>query len=317
MKILGFGQVLWDYTVYADFSFLENLGYSLAGHFLVDNETLEEVIKEFEENNAEIIKNSGGSCANLMSNMAKLGTPSAFCGKHGNDEDGRSYMDILRKEGVEPHGVIDEEHSTGKLLSIITPDKERTFIVYWGAASVLPQQVVNEDLIKSAEIVHLEGYLVVNSQEFCWKAFEHAQNITFDLAAYTVIERTRPVLQKMFRKYQPLVLFANLQEGKMLTRKDSTDDILDGMLEYTKTAVLTLGEKGVMIKTQEGEHCYQEAIPTEPMDTTGAGDSFAAGFLHEFLNNGDITKAAALGVRTASATISKLGARSLQLAQLK
>lgn len=167
-----------------------------------------------------------------------------------------------------------------------------------------------------SDVVHLEGYLVINSEEALWRIFEEANKITFDLAAETIIEGTRPILQKMMKKHPPLILFSNLNEGQVFTQKKNPDDILDEMLEFSEISVLTLGEKGVMIKKANGDQHFEPAIKTNTVDTTGAGDSFSGGFLNEFFKNCDIVKASKLGVRTASATISKLGARSFHPRQL-
>ncbi|NHJ46347.1 MAG: adenosine kinase [Asgard group archaeon] len=316
MKILGFGQVLWDLTVEADYSFLEEHGFSVGGHHLVNKETLDKIVEQLEKQNHTIIKNSGGSVANVMSNMAKLGSLSAFCGKHGNDQDGYNYMKILEDEGVETHGVCDTANSTGQLLSVITPDKDRTFIVYWGAAGVLPPEMVNVELIKSFDVCHIEGYLMVNSEAVLWKIFENAKRTIYDLAAYAIVDRTRPVLQKIMKKHRPYILFSNIFEGKSFTLKETTEEIIDDMLQYSDIAVLTLGEDGVMVKTNDGRYHFEKAIKTEAVDTTGAGDSFSAGFLYEYLKNEDIVKATQLGVKTSSITIRKLGARSFQKDQL-
>ncbi|TET29214.1 MAG: adenosine kinase [Candidatus Heimdallarchaeota archaeon] len=316
-KILGFGQVLWDLSVFVDYQFIKELDIKVGGHRIVNLETINEILVKLKEQKKEIIKNSGGSCANVMSNMAKLGSQTAFSGKHGDDADGWKYMNILSNEDVKTHSIVDKENSTGQLLSLITPDKDRTFIVYRGASEVLPPDLVDKELLHMSDIVHLEGYLIINSENALWKIFEEANKITFDLAAYTIIENTRPILQKMMKKHPPLILFSNLSEGQAFTQKENPEDILDRMLEYSENSVLTLGEKGVMIKKANGEQHFEPAIKTVLADTTGAGDSFSGGFLHEFFKNCDIKKASKLGVRTASATISKLGARSFHPRQLK
>ena len=164
--------------------------------------------------------------------------------------------------------------------------------------------------------VHIEGYLITKSSGALWKIFEEAKNTTFDLAAYAVIEKDKPLLQKMMKKYPPSILFSNLTEGEIFTHKKNRNEILDYLLNYTEIAVLTLGEEGVLIKTSTGEKHFEPAIKTQVVDTTGAGDSFTAGFLHEFLESKDILKAAKLGVRAASITISELGARSFQKSKL-
>ncbi|MGC9778369.1 MAG: adenosine kinase [Candidatus Heimdallarchaeota archaeon] len=315
-QVLGFGQVLWDLSVYVDFSFLKEIDMEVGGHRVVDKTTIDFIAKKLSELDKDIIKNSGGSCANVMSNMAKLGSNTSFYGKHGDDDDGREYMEILRNEDVKTHSIIDKENSTGQLLSLITPNKDRAFIVYRGASDILPAEMVDEKIVQSADTVHIEGYLITKSVEALWKIFEESKKTTFDLAAYAVIENDRPILQKMMKKHPPQILFSNLHEGKVFTQKNERNEILDYMLDFSEIAVLTLGEEGVLIKTSSGKQYFESAINTQVADTTGAGDSFSAGFLHEFLKSEDIKKAAQLGVRTASTTISKLGARSFQLEQL-
>jgi sugar/nucleoside kinase (ribokinase family) len=315
-KILGFGQVLWDLTVFVDYQFIKEVKMDVGGHRIVDLKTLNEIFDKLVKLDKAIIKNSGGSCANVMSNLAKLGSQTAFCGKHGDDADGWKFMNILSNEGVKTHSIIDKINSTGQLLSLITPDKDRTFIVYRGASEVLPPDLVDKELLHMSDIVHIEGYLIINSEEALWKIFREANKITFDLAAYAIIDKTRPVLQKMMKKHTPMILFSNLYEGKAFTQKEEPEDIIDTLLEFSETAILTLGEKGVIVKRANGEEHFEPAIKTVPVDTTGAGDAFSAGFLHEFFKNCEIKKAAKLGVRTASATISKLGARSFHPNQL-
>jgi len=315
MNILGVGQVLWDLSVEVDFTTVKKLGMEVGGHRIIDQNELETILEKLsteEYGEKQIIKNSGGSAANVMSNLAKLGTKASFTGKHGDDEDGWSYMKILEEDGVKALSIVDNKEATGRLLSLITPDKDRTFIVFRGASAVLPPNMLNSKIISNHDIVHMEGYLVIKSEMVLEKIFEEAQQISFDLAAATIIEQTRPLLLQLMRKKNPYILFANLSEGQAFTQKENTEDILDTMLKYTQNAVLTLGEEGVLVKTSTGEEHKEPAIKTTPVDTTGAGDSFSAGFLHEFLRNKNIKQAAKLGAKVASSTISELGARSFK-----
>jgi sugar/nucleoside kinase (ribokinase family) len=247
-----------------------------------------------------------------MSTLAKLGTKAGYTGKHGDDIDGWEYMEILEKDGVSTYSIIDRKASTGRLLSLITPDKDRTFIVYRGASAELPPDMLSSKIITKYDIVHMEGYLVIKSEKVLEKIFEEARKVSFDLAAASIIEQTRPLLKKLMRKQNPYVLFANLSEGKAFTQKEEIPDILDSMLVYAENVVLTLGEKGAIVKTSSGEKHKEKAIRTKVVDTTGAGDSFSAGFLHEFLKNKDIKKATRLGTQIASKVISELGARSFK-----
>lgn len=319
--ILGVGQILWDLTASVDYSFLKDQGIDVGEHRLIKKKDIENIIEQLQNHHAtirgEILKNPGGSAANVMSNMAKLGHKTSFYGKHGNDEDGYSYMKILAAEGVTPYSIVDNEHSTGQLFSLLTPDKDRTFLVYWGASESLPPELVDKNLIASFEIVHLEGYLIVNSRETLWKIGEHAKQTTFDLAAASIITKERAILQKMLMEFHPRVLFANFSEGVAFTRKKHKQDIIERMLDFSDTAVLTLGEEGVLVRTTSGEEHFEKAIPTMVADTTGAGDAFCAGFLNHFLQHKGIREAAKLGVKVASVTISKIGARSFQMQQLR
>ena len=317
--ILGFGQVLWDLSVYVDFDFLESeLDIRVGGHRFVDCETLQNLLATISSNypGKEVVKNSGGSCANVMTNLAKLGSKSALAGKHGEDEDGYEYMRILEQDGVKTHSILDSVNATGQLLSLITPDKDRTFIVYHGASKFLPAESVNEQLVREARLVHIEGYLFVDSKDAIWKICENARETTVDLASFAIIEKTRPFLHKMMQKHPPYILFANLQEGETFTERTGRDAILERMLDFCHIAVLTLGKEGVVVGTENGEQHFESAIPTDPADTTGAGDAFCAGFLHSFLQEKDVIKAANLGKTAASLTIRELGARSFKLKQL-
>ncbi|MEA2070904.1 MAG: adenosine kinase [Asgard group archaeon] len=318
-SVLGIGQIIWDLTVNVSFEYLETLNIESGGHKIVDSETFHKIlsgIKQLTEK-PKIFKNPGGSTANIMSNLAKIGTPSAFIGKHGDDEKGRKFMQILRDEGVHTYSILDHENETGQLLSLITPDKDRTFIVYHGASKVLPAEMIKEELLKALDLIHVEGYLALESEKALWKIFKESETIAFDLAAYSVVDKTRALLQKVFSKYPPKILFCNIFEGKAFTKKTKKNSILEDLLEYSSIAVLTLGEEGVLIGTREGEKYHQKAIPTKVVDTTGAGDSFCAGFLHEFLKTGDIKAGAALGVKSASTTIREIGARSLSKQKLR
>lgn len=315
MTILGVGQVLWDLSIEVDFDTLSKLGMDAGGHRIIEKNELSEILEKLstkEYGQGKIIKNPGGSAANVMATLAKLGTEASFTGKHGDDEDGWSYMKILENDGVKPLSIIDKQEATGRLLSLITPDKDRSFIVFRGASAELNPNRLKSKIITNHDIVHMEGYLIIKSELVLEKIFEEAKNISFDLAAADIIKPTRPLLQQLMKKQNPYVLFANLLEGKAFTQKENVNDILDSMLKYTENAVLTLGEEGVIVRTASGDEHKEPAIKTKVVDTTGAGDSFSAGFLHEFLKTKDIKKATKLGSKVASKTISELGARSFK-----
>ncbi|MBD3189960.1 MAG: hypothetical protein GF308_04930 [Candidatus Heimdallarchaeota archaeon] len=311
-SILGFGQVIWDLTVSVDYRFLKLLSIEKGDHSLVNYRSIEQLLSELTLTGTKVLKNPGGSCANVMANLAKLGSKVAFVGKHGDDPNGHLFMKLLKEDGVTPYSIIDQERATGQLLSLITPDKDRTFVVYRGASGFFHPKQIDEQLIKEAEIVHIGGYLV-NSEKALWKIFKNAKKTTFDLSAQSIIKQTRPHLQKMMKKYPPEVLFANIFEGSAFTQSENEEEIINHMLDFATIAVLTLGERGALVAKTKENHHYEPGIVTDVADTTGAGDAFCAGFLHSFLKNHDIEKSAKLGNKIASKTIRRIGARSLQL----
>ncbi|MHA1308290.1 MAG: carbohydrate kinase family protein, partial [Candidatus Heimdallarchaeota archaeon] len=250
MTILGVGQVLWDLSLEVDFRTLQNLGMDVSGHRIIEKNELISILEKLASqgyDEKKIIKNPGGSAANVMALLAKLGTKASFTGKHGDDEDGWSYMKILENDGVKALSIIDKQEATGRVLALITPDKERSFIVFRGASASLRPQRLASKVITSHDIVHMEGYLIIKSELVLEKIFEEAKQISFDLAAADIIKQTRPLLLQLMKKQNPYVLFANLLEGKAFTQKENPNDILDLMLKYSENAVLTLGEKGVLV----------------------------------------------------------------------
>ncbi len=318
MDFIGFGAVLWDSLVYVDYSFLDEIGIEKGGYRAVDFPTIKAILDRVgADQEKKIITDPGGSCANVMSNLAKLGSKVTFVGKHGEDNEGYEFMALLKAEGAKTYSVVDKEKRTGQVLSLITPDKDRAFLAYLGAAEVLPAEVVDEALIRKADIVHLEGYLVANSEPALWKIFEVADKVSIDLAATTIIQQHKPVLQALMKKHTPHILFANEFEGKEFAGKEEPKEIIERLLEYAETAVLTLGAKGAIAATRKGDYHFEKAIKTNPVDTTGAGDSFCAGFLHSYHREGDIALSARLSVQIASATIRYMGARSFRTSQLK
>lgn len=318
MDLIGFGAVLWDSLVYVDYSFLDEIGIEKGGYRAVDFPTIKALLDRIEaDKDKKIITDPGGSCANVMSNLAKLGSRVMFVGKHGGDTEGYKFMELLKSEGAKTYSVLDQEKRTGQVLSLITPDKDRALIAYLGAAEVLPAEAIDEALIRKADITHLEGYLVASSQPALWKIFEAADKISFDLAAASIIQQHKPVLQKLMKKHTPHILFANEFEGKEFTGKEEYKEIIERLLDYAETVVLTLGEKGAIAATRKGDYHFEKAIKTNPVDTTGAGDSFCAGFLHTYHREGDIALSAKLSVQIASATIRYVGARSFRTTQLK
>ena len=240
--------------------------------------------------------------------MARLGAKASFIGKIGRDDYGRIFREDLEKFGINPILSYSEIHS-GRAVALISPDKERTFATHLGAAVELDTDDINHEQFKGHDIFHIEGYCVQN-HELLEKAVkiakEHGMSISIDMASYNVVEENLEFLKYIVSEYIDIV-FANEEEAKSFTGKQPEDALVDiaGMCEI---AVVKIGKDGSMIK--RGEDVYHvPAIEAVVVDTNGAGDIYAAGFLFGLGENWPLEKCAMTGGILAGKIIEITGAR--------
>ena len=224
---------------------------------------------------------AGGSAANTITCTAILGMPSGFIGKIGDDELGELFKSDQEQYGVKTT-LLKSPHSSGRSMVFVSGgNAERTFAVYLGAALDLVPEDLKPEWFEGYDYFHIEGYLVQN-QGLVRRAVEYARRagciISIDMASYNVVESNQAFLHDIVEKYVDIV-FANETESKSFTKLDDPRAALDEIAKMCDIAVVKVGKDGSMIKSGDEYH-FIEAWPADTIDATGAGDTYAAGFLY-------------------------------------
>ena len=308
MKILGIGNAIVDVIC------------KVEDNFIVQNELTKSTMKLiFDENefkklltNLKIEKTvSGGSVANSIVGISQLGNKVGFIGKVSDDDLGGKYEEGLRKENVEYfYSKKKEELPTGTCLILVTPDSERTMCTFLGTAGKINEDDVSSEAIKKSEIIFLEGYLWDEGEPK--KAFEKAINsankVAMSLSDQFCVDRHKPHFLELVKNKLDIT-FANEQEITSLIDAKNFDEVVSFSKQLGKLIVVTRGEKGaVAINGQEISECGIKKN-LKLVDLTGAGDLFAAGFLHGYVNNMSIKESLEKGTEMSSKIIQQIGAR--------
>ncbi len=305
--ILGIGNALVDImTKLENDTFLEENSLPKGSMQLIDHELSEKL----SEKSAELDKSlaSGGSAANTINGIAKLGMKTGFIGKVGKDEMGDFFHKDLEDNSVESllHRV---DEPTGKALALISPDSERTFGTFLGAAVGLTADDIIEEEFKGYQILHIEGYLVLN-HDLMIAALEMAKKcgmkVSLDLASYNVVEENLEFLVNIVEKYVDII-FANEEEAKAYTNMEP-EEALEELSHICEIAVVKVGKDGSFIKKGK-EKVFVGPMPAERRDTTGAGDLYAAGFLFGMVKNYSLEDCGKVGTLLASNVIEVIGAK--------
>ena len=308
MKILGIGNAIVDVICRVDDNFItqNNLTKSTMKLFFDENEFKNLLT------NLKIEKTvSGGSVANSIVGISQLGDKAGFIGKISDDEFGSKYEEGLKKENVEYfYSKKKEELPTGTCLILITPDSERTMCTFLGTAGKINENDVNSDAIRKSEIIFLEGYLWDEGEpkKAFDKAISNANNVAMSLSDLFCVERHKPHFLNLI-KNKIDITFANEQEIISLIEAKDFNDVINFSKQLNKLVVITRGEKGaVAIK---GEEVIETKIQKnlKILDLTGAGDLFAAGFLHGHVNKLSIKESLEKGTEMSSKVIQQVGAR--------
>lgn len=277
-RILGMGNALVDIMTRMDSDhYLQQFDLPKGSMILVDAQRSRKIYDE--TTHLEKTIRSGGSAANTIHGLANLKIESGFIGKIGNDEMGRIFYDDLVKSGINPH-LYTSKVETGRAVALISPDAERTFATYLGAAVELDQNDLSQELFSQYDIFHIEGYIVQNHEllKAALKlAHQKGLRVSLDMASYNVVEQNRDFLEEMLRKYVDIV-FANEDEARSLTGLEPRE-ALDRIAEMCDIAVVKVGKKGSFVK--HGKEVNSVGIiDVNSIDTTGAGDLYASGFLY-------------------------------------
>jgi len=308
MKILGIGNAIVDVICKVDDNFINqnNLTKSTMKLFFDENEFKKLLT------NLKIEKTvSGGSVANSIVGISQLGDKAGFIGKISDDEFGSKYEEGLKKENVKYfYAKKKEQLPTGTCLILVTPDSERTMCTFLGTAGKINENDVNSDAIKKSEIIFLEGYLWDEGEpkKAFDKAINSANKVAMSLSDQFCVERHKPHFLELVKNKLDIT-FANEQEITSLIEAKDFNEVINFSKQLNKLVIITRGEKGAV--AIQGEEIRECGIlkNLKVLDLTGAGDLFAAGFLHGYVNKLSIEKSLEKGTEMSSKVIQQIGAR--------
>ncbi len=307
MKILGIGNAIVDVLCKVDDKFLIKNSLTKSTMKLIDETEFKNLLSSLSIENTI----SGGSVANSIVGLSQLGNDVGFIGKVNDDDLGQKYEDGLQKEKVNfLYSKKKESTPTGTCLILITPDSERTMCTFLGTAGKVSDKDVDSDLIKKAEITFLEGYLWDEGEPK--KAFDKAilnsNKVAMSLSDLFCVERHKTQFLDLVKNKLDII-FANEQEILSLLEAKSFNEVISFLKNLNKNFVITRGEKGA-IALNKGE--IAECVAGKNLnivDLTGAGDLFAAGYLHGVINNLTTKESLLKGTELSSKIIQKIGAR--------
>ena len=281
-KVLGMGNALVDIiTQIEDDSVLDGFGLPRGSMTLVDLDTSNYI--HAETAGLRKSKASGGSAANTIHGLAHLGVETGFVGSVGNDDMGNFFKKDMQVNNITPI-LFKTMNETGRAMALISTDSERTFATYLGAAVDLTEEDITHDIFEGYDYFYIEGYLVQNP-ELIMKSMRLASNanlkVCLDLASYNIVDENRDLFMSLITRYVD-VLFANEEEIRSLTNKtpEAGAREIQDLVEY---GVIKLGAEGSLC-VNKGEMVRIGVRASTPVDTTGAGDLYSAGFIYGLLN---------------------------------
>jgi len=307
MKILGIGNAIVDVICKVEDSYLLNNGLTKSTMKLVDEIEFKKLLLSLKIEDTV----SGGSVANSIVGLSQLGNKVGFIGKISDDDLGQNYEDGLRKENVGYfYSKKKEDLPTGTCLILITPDSERTMCTFLGTAGKISEDDVDVNSIKNSEMVFLEGYLWDEGEPKSAfdKAINNSNKVAMSLSDLFCVERHKQHFLDLVKNKLDIT-FANEQEITSLINAKKIEEVITFAQQLGKLIVITRGEKGsVAINKGEVIECESKK-DLDIKDLTGAGDLFAAGYLHGHINNLTILESLEKGTKMSSKIIQQIGAR--------
>lgn len=307
-KVLGMGNALVDILVkIEDDRILSELGFPRGSMTLVDKKKLNHILEMTED--LTNVRSTGGSVANTINGLARLGIPTGYIGKVGDDEFGEFFYKDLVRDKITAN-LFTGTQDTGKCVSLISRDSQRTMATYLGAAVELENSDLYIDLFKGYDYFLLEGYLVQDHSlvKSAVTLSRRAKNeIAIDLSSFNVVEENIDFLESIIKEYVDIV-FANEQEAAAFTRETKPETALAKIAEKCKIAVVKTGAAGSLVK--EGEKIHRIApLAVQAIDTTGAGDLYQAGFFYGLAKGYPLDICGRIGSITAGKTVEVMGAK--------
>ena len=307
MKILGIGNAIVDVLCKVSDEFLKQHSLTKGTMKLIDELEFTKLLSSLKIE--ETI--SGGSVANSIVGLSHLGDKVGFIGKISQDELGQKYEDGLKKEKVEfLYKKKEEKIPTGSCLILITPDSERTMCTFLGIAGKIDHNDVKEKDIKNAEIVFLEGYLwdEGNAKKAFDKAISNSKKVAMSLSDLFCVERHKTHFLELVKSKLDIV-FANEKEIMSLINAKTFSEVISFSKEIKKNIIITRGDKGAVSVNRDKVEEIKAQQNLNIKDLTGAGDLFAAGYLHGVINNFQIKDSLTKGTELSAKIIQKIGAR--------
>lgn len=306
--VLGLGAPIIDLVVQVDDHFLENVPGEKGGSMVVSHEVLAEILAKASKPSVDV---PGGSAANTIIGMASLGSKCGLAGMVGRDDKGKSYIDRLLQKQIMPLFAESEESSTAQVICLITPDGQRTMRCFLGASNEYAPEHLKHEYFAGVKLVHCEGYAIYNQNgKVVRKAMEMAKQagclVSLDLASFEIVRSYKPLILELLENRLIDVIFCNEDEATQFA--SSIDETLEIFGTFCGTSVITMGAKGCWVQ-HEGEKKFFKTTPKTCIDTTGAGDLFAAGFLHMLMKGSPIEDCCKVAHTLGGAVLSVVGAQ--------
>lgn len=304
-KVIGIGNALTDILVSMPHDNLLNMHHLPKGSMQLIGydfaSALQQHVQPMHPNMA-----CGGSAANTLCGLARMGVPAAFIGKTGTDAYGKKYEEDLILHGVQPH-MIKVNDLSGYCTALISPDGERTMATYLGAAASLQAEEISPAMLQGYDILHIEGYLLQNHeliQHTIRLAKQCGMEVSLDMASYNVVEENLDFLQNIIKEYVDIV-FANEEEAYAYTAMNPHKAV-EAIAAQCRIAVVKEGKHGSWV--QQGTcQLHADVFDAVRVDTTGAGDLYAAGFLAGYAQNMPLERCARMGSYVSSMIVEVVG----------
>lgn len=311
MKIYGIGNPLIDYLVRVDDNDISNLGLYKGTMNLIDQDKRQEILEYIKNKDGSF--NCGGSCPNTMVTLKCLGVDTILAGGVGHDDYARMYRNRLTELGVVDE-LIANDSPTGTSIILVTEDRERTMCTYLGANRYFGSEDVNLESARNADIFHFTGYMWDTEpqksaiRKVLEKKKEYGFLVSFDIADPFAVGRYRHTFLNLIEEYADIV-FANSEEAHYLLNNYDPAECAKSLGKLARCAIVKNGKKGSIISYDRTIHEIPLYGTTNPTDTTGAGDTYAAGFLYGIAKGYDIHSSGCIASFLAGEIISQLGAQ--------
>lgn len=308
MRIIGIGNALLDVLLRLESdATLQAMGMKKGVMELVDESTMRAIQQE--QSGLERSDAPGGSVCNTMRALALLGASVGYVGKVGTDANGAFYEQAIRDAGVTPH-IVRSEGISGCCTVLMSPDSERTMATFLGPAATLTSDEIMDETLRAYDCIYAEGYLISNASTdrlflpILRRAKALGKKVALDLSNFNIVNGFSDMLHRAIPEYVD-ILFSNETEAEAYTGKSAEEAIREIMKEV-KYAVVTVGKDGALAG-HAGETVHVPAVSNNPVDTTGAGDNFAAGFLYGYSRGATLRQSAEIGALMAGNVVETVG----------